>query len=97
MANNIKIVENQSVLDAVTQHFGTLEEVFVFCLENGLSITDDLQSNDVLTLPAAINTQTEASNYFAEKNIKLATGFPLVEASAYGIGAMIIEDTFIVS
>lgn len=92
------IIENQSVLDAVVQYLGNLEAAFDFCFENGKALSDDMNSNDVVEIPQSTNKQTEISNYFAEKKIELATGFPLIEEDDLGgIGVMIISQTFIVT
>lgn len=92
------ILENQSVLDAATQYLGSLEAIFDFCLENEISISDDMNSNDVVNIPESLFKKTEISNHFSEKKIELATGFPLIEEEDFGgIGVMIISQTFIVT
>jgi hypothetical protein len=92
----VKVKENQSVLDVVCQAFGTAEAGFAFALLNGLSISDEIHSNDIFELPSNSLNKNEISSYFSEKNTELATGFPLVEVADYGIGDMIIENNFIV-
>lgn len=92
----IVIKENQSILDVACQAFGTAEAGFAFAMLNGLALTDDVFSNNVLELPAIDVKKSEISGYFSEKNIELATGFPLVEVPSYGIGQMIIQNNFIV-
>jgi hypothetical protein len=92
----IKIKENQSVLDVVSQVIGTAEASFIFGALNDLAITDDIHSNDILKVPVTELKKNEISSYFLQKNIELATGFPLVEVGEYGIGEMIIENNFIV-
>jgi hypothetical protein len=92
----IKIKENQSVLDVACQTIGTLEGAFIFALINGLSITDDINSNDVYLIPETASKKNEISTYFLTKKVELATGFPRVEIASYGVGEMIIENNFIV-
>lgn len=96
MANK-RILENQSVLDTVTQFLGTIEASFDLCKQNGLSLSDDLQANSFIEVPESVNKIVLISDYFAEKNIDLATGYPLIETPPIGIGVMIIEQTFIVT
>ena len=91
-----KIKENQSVFDAVCQSLGTAEASFAFALLNGLAVTDDIFSNEVFELPETELKKNEISGYFSEKNVELATGFPLVEEGSYGIGEMIIGNNFII-
>ena len=92
----ITIKENQSLLDIACQTIGTAEAVFAFAMLNGLSITEDVFSNDVFEVPNASIKKNEISGYFSEKNIELATGFPLIEVASYGIAEMIIENNFII-
>lgn len=91
------IIENQSVLDATVQHLGNLEAAFDFCFKNGKNLTEDLFSNEVVEIPESLDQKADVSNYFAEKSIELATGFPLIEEIEIGIGEMIIQQTFIVT
>jgi molybdenum cofactor biosynthesis enzyme MoaA len=93
----VVIIENQSVLDAVTQHLGTPEASFEFCLANGKALSDDMLSNEIVIIPESINKITEISNYFAEKKVELATGYPLIDNEVFGIGEMIILQTFTVT
>ena len=92
-----RILENQSVLDTVTQFLGTLEASFDLCKENSLSLTDDLQANSFLEVPESVDKIVLISDYFAEKSIDLATGYPILEPEAIGIGVMIVEFDFIVT
>lgn len=92
----VTILENQSVLDVVTQYLGTLEASFVFCIENNLSLTEDLISNTKVEIPETKEKVALVSDYFAEKKKDLATGYPLIFPDPIGIGEMIIEQTFIV-
>jgi hypothetical protein len=92
-----RILENQSVLDAVTQYLGTAEASFDFCLANDVSISDDLIVNDFVEIPESVDKIVLVSDYFAEKSIDLATGYPLIENDdPVGIGVMIVEHDFIV-
>lgn len=91
------IKENQSALDLATQHLGTAEASFNFCLLNGISLTEDLISSDVVEISEQVETVVEVSDYFAKKGIELATGYPLIAEEAIGIGVMIIEQNFTVT
>jgi hypothetical protein len=92
----IIIVENQSVLDVVTQYLGTLEASFAFCIENNISLTDDLTSNEKVEITKTKENVSLVSDYFAEKKKDLATGYPLIFPDQLGIGTMTLEQTFIV-
>lgn len=96
MDNTIKIKENQSVFDVVAQIYGTAEASFFFGAFNNLAITDDIYSNDVLKVPVSDLKKNEISSYFLQKNIELATGYPIITISEVGVGEMIIENNFIV-
>jgi hypothetical protein len=96
MSETVKIKENQSVFDIVTQTLGTAEASFLFGALNDLAITDDIYSNEILKVSVSEIKKNEISSYFLQKNIELATGFPLLETYLFGIGEMIIENNFIV-
>lgn len=97
MANK-RILENQSVLDTVTQFLGTLEASFDLLKANGLSLTDDLKANTFIQVPESVDKIVLISDYFAEKRVDLATGFPLADnGQETGIGFMVVELDFIVT
>ena len=91
------IKDNQSPLDIATQYLGTAEASFSFCLLNGISLTDDLFSGSAVEIIEPVEAEIEVSDYFAKKEIELATGFPLVPEQLIGIGVMIIEQNFTVT
>ncbi|QHB38503.1 hypothetical protein lotta81_gp045 [Flavobacterium phage vB_FspM_lotta8-1] len=93
----VLIIENQSVLDIVTQHLGTLEASFEFCLANGKALSEDMFSNETVIVPQSTNKKTDILNYFAEKKVELATGYPLIDNEVFGIGEMIILQNFIIT
>jgi hypothetical protein len=91
----VKIKENQSVLDVVCQAFGTTEAAFAFALLNGLSVSDEIHSNDIFELPSNSLNKMKFRRIF-EKNTRTCNRFPTCRVADYGIGDMIIENNFIV-
>lgn len=93
------IIENQSLLDVAIQEHGNAMTAFDWCLQNGLSITDDLVPGQKLTTPISEFRNADVAGYFEGKNQKIATGFNagiLDLLPELGIGTMAIETTFIV-
>jgi len=91
------VLHNQSALDCSLQHTGGLKNIIEFADANGISITDDLKAGDSFEPPEI--EDTEIHNYFKQKNIIPATAITDVkinENETLGIGAMVIESTFIV-
>jgi len=93
----LKVKENQSILDVVSQSLGSLEAAFAFCLVNEVSISEDLSSGQFVEIPDSPDKNVDVLNYFSAQEQELASGFPLTEDLSGGIGVMIIEQTFIVT
>jgi hypothetical protein len=66
-------------------NIGTFRRRVIFALINGLSITDDINSNDVYLIPETASKKMR-TNLFLTKKVELATGFPRVEIASYGVG-----------
>lgn len=93
-----QVLHNQSVLDCLLQHTGSLNQLMAFVITNGISITSDLKAGDYYEFP---NIDDDAMyNYFYSKNTIPATAITTAQLEAtnpqLGIGSMIIKENFIV-
>ena len=69
----IRVLNNQSLLDIALQVSGSAEATYDVALENGISITDDLMPGQVLKF-TGVPVNKKVVNYYAVNNIKPATG-----------------------
>jgi 5'(3')-deoxyribonucleotidase len=91
------VFHNQSVLDCTLQQTGSLKKLFEFAVNNNTSITDELKAGNVFNFPEI--DDTDIFNYFNNKKIIPATALiddSVNDTETLGIGAMIIETSFIV-
>lgn len=92
------VKQNQSPFDYTTQKNGDVRAVIEFCLLNGFGLTQDLSAGtEVIDAEDSQYKEDGVINYFESKNIELATGSPITETLALGIGTMIIGSSFDVS
>ncbi len=96
----MRVIAGQSLSDIAVQEDGTIETVFDWALANNISVTEILKAGTVLVNPNSEHKDTERASYFKGIQKKIATAltnqnYELVVADE-GIGAMIIEQTFIV-
>jgi len=92
-----KVHQGQSLSDKTIEMTGSIENVFALALENNVSITDSLAIGTILTYSGAV---TKSISFLFNDNNRFATAITnqnheLIVADE-GIGAMIIEDSFIV-
>lgn len=92
-----KVYQGQSFLDKVIEMTGSVDNAFAMALENNVSITDSLAIGTPLTYSGAI---TKSISSLFKDSSRCATAITkqnheLIVADE-GIGAMIIENTFIV-
>jgi hypothetical protein len=92
-----KVYQGQSFLDKVIEMTGSVDNAFGMAIENNVSITDSLAIGTILTYSGTITKSI--SSLFKDSN-RCATAITkqnheLIVADE-GIGAMIIENTFIV-
>lgn len=92
-----KVYQGQSFLDKTIELTGSIDNVFVLALENGVSISDNLTVGTSLKYTGKqLKTITDL---FGDNNrcaTKITDSNLSVVVPDDGIGAMIIEDTFIV-
>lgn len=92
-----KVYQGQSFLDKTIEMTGSIENVFALALENNMSITDILTIGSTLTYSGKIIKSIGA--LFNDMN-RCATQITAEDYTIVipdeGIGAMIIEDTFII-
>lgn len=92
-----KVYQGQSLCDKVIEITGSIENVFTMALENNVSITDSLAIGTKLNYSGLV-TKSIASLFNDENRCATAItkqNHELIVADE-GIGAMIIESTFIV-
>ena len=94
------ILHNQSLLDLAIQHTGSVENAFILALQNGKSLTDDLESGEALNLePTTINQNKDILSYYQSKKLQPATAviLPPEAERLEGIGYWVIQTDFKVS
>lgn len=97
----IKVLHNQTLLDISIYLFGTAVGAMSLAIENDISLTDDLEVGTVLNVPENSDFgQRLIAEYFQNKSLKPATkivGKILKSIPVdFGIGEMIIEESFII-
>lgn len=96
----IKVIENQSIIDVAVQEQGSALTAFEWARNNGHSITDDLFAGQQLNIPTSQFENTDVANYFKGKRQMVACGSRVsvddLPVKPIGIGAMIIENDFII-
>lgn len=92
-----KVYQGQSFLDKTIEMTGSIENVFSLALENNVSITDLLVTGEKLTYSGKIIKSIGA--LFSDRN-RCATQITAQDYTIVipdeGVGAMTIEDTFII-
>ena len=63
----------QNLLDLTAQTLGSVEHLYDFCMENGVSPTKETISGKKFTIPEG-EFETEIVNYLNSKGISIATG-----------------------
>ena len=97
---NIVVLHHQSFLDLAIQHTGSVENAFVLALQNGISLTDDLEYGEALNLePTTINQNKDILSYYQSKKLQPATAviLPPEAERLEGIGYWVIQTDFKVS
>ena len=91
MANKATVMPGQTLPDLAVQHCGSLSAWPQLAALNGISLTDEVQAGQVLTLPDAVDKRAVA--IFKSGGYVPATGALVVTGE--GIGYWIIETDFI--
>ena len=97
-----KVLHNQSLLDFAIQHTGNVLNAYAIAKENGLAVSDELETGMVLFIPETVK-DPDILSYYQAKGIKPATaitnfiGDGSPEPQLEGIGYWIIGDDNIVS
>lgn len=90
------LLHNQSLLDYTLHRCGNIEQLLDLAFLNNKSITDSYLPNTMLDIPTS-GIDNEVVSFFERKGHVPASGQNLENFSIdYGIGLMIIEDSFIV-
>lgn len=94
------VIENQSIVDIGVQESGSALAAFDLAFENGLSITDELEPGQQLNEIVSVDANKNAADYFKGKKQMIACGSNVgteeLPEKPVGIGAMIIQNDFIV-
>lgn len=99
-ANVKKVASGQSLFDVAIERLGSAEAAFSLAVENGLSVTDELQPGQELIIPKAFNKKV--ASLFQNRNIVPVTGVDESddesnELTKEGIGYWAIGVDFVVS
>lgn len=94
--NDITILNGQSLFDIALESNGSALSAFEIALKNGISVTDYLETGKSLLKPTSQFENKSVLSYFASKNIATELEVRFEDNSQDGIGAMIIENNFIV-
>ncbi|MGJ1513792.1 hypothetical protein ACR79N_02300 [Sphingobacterium siyangense] len=89
-------LHNQSVLDFVLQHTGSISGAVAFAVANGISVTDDLVIGHTYFIPEEIDTDTDITDYYDRNDYVPAGGVEFTVEPEFVIGRMVIEQSFIV-
>ncbi|QIL40595.1 hypothetical protein G7074_15770 [Pedobacter sp. HDW13] len=89
-----KALHNQSVLDFVLHHTGSIVAALDFSFDAAIAITDDLLVGNSYPVSGNLLADTDILNYYTSNNYTPATA-TLIDTD-YGIGEMRILSTFIV-
>lgn len=65
--------QHQTIIDLAIQSTGSAEAAFELALMNGYSITDDVETGHVLSVPDVVDV--DVLNYFTQKGIQPATAW----------------------
>ena len=68
----IKVLDGQTIFDVVMMVSGSVEGAFELALENGISVTDDLKSGQVLRFSGGVINK-KVLEYFRENGVVPAT------------------------
>ena len=75
----MQIFNKQSLFDLSIQNYGTIEAIIDLALENNLSVTDELQTGDLVNVPQLGTARLSIVSYYKRNQIKPATGFTAVD------------------
>lgn len=96
----MRIISGQSLSDIAIQEDGNIETVFEWAVKNEKSITEKLDPGEQLLSPESGLKNIGISDFFKGIKKKVSTGLTnedtIIIVPDDGIGAMIIQDTFIV-
>lgn len=98
----ITILHNQSLLDLAIQHTGSVENAFELAVENGLSLTDDLEAGESIKLTThGIRQNKDILGYYQAKKLQPATGInyqsSTINDKPQGIDYWTVQIDFVVS
>ncbi|TXI15759.1 MAG: hypothetical protein E6Q66_01185 [Pedobacter sp.] len=96
MQNSYKLQEGQTLLDMAAHHFGSTEAAFEIAMQSGLSLTDELPANSIISLPKL--SKTEHINRYVvaaivDRNVIPSTGINALHEFG-GIGSMQVWVSF---
>lgn len=97
----IKVLNQQSILDIAIQYTGDVQNCFDIAVANGMAVSDLMNTGKTLSVSNNANAKADVLQYYTSKNLKPATGTTLSQDSQVpslkGIGYMQLENSFKVS
>ena len=93
---SVTVKDGQTLYDIAVQQLGSATYVFDLAQLNGLAITDEIVSGQVLLLPDVAFEDQATVDYFT-KPLYPASGDANTDVILGGIGYMQIETNFVVS
>ena len=94
------VLHNQSLLDIAIQHTGNVLNAFLIAQANGLAVSDELSTGQILIIPETVENNNDILNYYSSRAIQPATALTEIVTEIVrqrGIGYMQIGKTFKVS
>lgn len=82
----------QTLLDAAIQATGTLEAVFMIAEANGLAVSDDVTTGQVLVIPETVPTNKTIAQYLAANRLTVGTRGDAIEEGT----VLVTEDGFVI-
>ncbi|GGE89473.1 hypothetical protein SAMN05443634_104101 [Chishuiella changwenlii] len=96
----IKALDNQTLLDLSIYLFGTAVGALELAIENNIALTDDIEAGQELEIPKNYALRDSlVAEYFQNEQLKPATGMnglEIIVPEDFGIGLMVIEESFII-
>lgn len=90
-AKEYVLQENQGLIDAALQHYGSIEALVQMCLDNAQAVDAEPAAGLKLQLSTVNVVNKKLVSYFSKKGIVVAQGY-LVEASVVPANALLNED-----
>jgi hypothetical protein len=88
------VLENQNLIDAALQEYGSVEALTKLCVDNGFSLDSALTPGSKLKIDTSFIVNKQLVNYLKKSSIKIGTEEN--EETPTGIDSMMIGTNFII-